>query len=222
MWKTLRQRNFALLWSGGLISIAGDWVLLIGLPIYVLILTQSVLATSIMLIAARLPNLLFGLVAGVFVDRWNRQRIMVVCHILFAIWLLPLLLVTSADRVWIAYVVMFVESSIEQFFVPADNALVPTLVSKDHLVAANSLNSLSSNLARLVGPALGGLVAGLFGLSGIVLVDAASFVVAGALIACIRMPPGQPVPAQEQPTGTSWRAIWSEWVEGMRSEEHTS
>src|SRR5579872_2894603 len=171
MFATLRQRNFALLWSGGLISLAGDWVLMIGLPIYVLILTHSVLATSLMMIAARLPNLLFGVVAGVFVDRWNRQRIMVVGDVLSALWLLPLLFVTSADRVWLVYIVAFVESSIEQFFVPAENAMVPNLVSKEQLVAANSLSALSSNLARLIGPALGGVVAGFFGLPGIVIVE---------------------------------------------------
>ena len=119
MLATLRQRNFALLWTGGLVSLTGDWVLMIGLPIYVLILTHSVLATGVMLIAGRLPTLLFGAVAGVFVDRWNRKRIMVVSDMLSALWLLPLLFIASVDHVWIAYVVAFVESSIEQFFAPA-------------------------------------------------------------------------------------------------------
>jgi len=216
MFATLRQRNFALLWSGGLISLAGDWVLMIGLPIYVLILTHSVLATSLMMIAARLPNLLFGVVAGVFVDRWNRQRIMVVGDVLSALWLLPLLFVTSADRVWLVYIVAFVESSIEQFFVPAENALVPNLVSKEQLVAANSLSALSSNLARLIGPALGGVVAGFFGLPGIVIVDAVSFALAGLLIAFIRVPTSQPTQVKAEIPGISLRAIWREWVDGLR------
>ncbi|HLW01185.1 MAG TPA: MFS transporter [Ktedonobacterales bacterium] len=216
MFATLRQRNFALLWSGGLISLTGDWVLMIGLPIYVLLLTHSVLATSVMMIAARLPNLLFGVFAGVFVDRWNRQRIMVVGDALSALWLLPLLFVTTADRVWLVYIVAFVESSIEQFFVPAENALVPNLVSQDQLVAANSLSALSNNLARLVGPALGGLVAGFFGLPGIILVDAASFAIAGLLIAFIRVPTSQQISARAEITGISWRAIMREWLDGLR------
>jgi MFS family permease len=216
MFATLRQRNFALLWSGGLISLAGDWVLLVGLPIYVLLLTHSVLATSAMMMAARIPNLLFGMVAGVLVDRWNRQRIMVVGDVLSALWLLPLLFVTEASRVWLVYIVAFVESSIEQFFVPAENALVPNLVSQEHLVAANSLSALSNNMARLVGPALGGVVAGFSGLPGIVLVDAASFALAGLLLAFIRKPAGQPVPAKTGQPAISWRAIWREWLDGLR------
>ncbi|HEV7129126.1 MAG TPA: hypothetical protein VGN32_16970, partial [Ktedonobacterales bacterium] len=67
---TLRNRNFTLLWAGGLISRAGDWVLNIGLPIYVYLLTHSVLATSLTLLASTVPNILLGSVAGVFVDRW--------------------------------------------------------------------------------------------------------------------------------------------------------
>src|SRR5919199_6400095 len=112
MLQVLRQRNFLLLWTAGLISMAGDWVLLTALPIYVYTLTRSPLATSIMFVSELLPSLLLGSVAGVFVDRWPRKRIMLVSNILLAIPLLPLLLVRSADLVWIVYIVGFVQSTI--------------------------------------------------------------------------------------------------------------
>ena len=215
MLATLRRRDFALLWTGGLISVTGDWVLSIGLPIYVLILSHSVLATSIILISGRIPSLLLGPLAGVFVDRWNRKRIMVVGTMLSALALLPLLLVTTDDRIWIVNVVAFVEACIEQFFVPAQNALVPNLVSKEQLVAANSLLSLGSNLARLVGPALGGLVAGLLGLPGVVVIDAASFLLSGLLLATIS---AGTVPAGERSESlrAAWSAFWREWRDGLR------
>src|SRR5579885_2766499 len=216
MLATLRQRNFALLWSGGVISAIGDWVLNIGLPIYVLILTHSVLATGAMLIAVQIPSLLIGPVAGVFVDRWNRQRIMLVCDGLLALWLAPLLFVTSSERIWIVYIVAFIESCIEQFFAPAENALLPHLVSPEHLVAANSLNSLGSNVARLIGPAIGGVIAGLLGLPGIVFSDAASFVIAGLLIACITLKPGLLPTSEKKMTGSAWSAFWREWLDGLR------
>jgi MFS family permease len=216
MLTTLRQRNFALLWSGGLISVTGDWVLTIGLPINVLILTHSVLATSIILIAGRIPSLLFGPLAGVFVDRWNRKHILVVSNALLALWLLPLLLVTEVDRIWIVYGVAFVESTIEQFFAPAQNALLPNLVNTEHLVTANSLLSLSTNLARLVGPALGGLVAGWLGLPGMVCIDAASFVIAGLLIALIVVKPVQAAAPTPKTLGNAWSAFWEEWLAGLR------
>lgn len=216
MLTTLRQRNFALLWFGGLISLIGDWMLLIGLPIYVLILTHSVLATGVIMLVGRIPNLLVGPVAGVLVDRWNRQRVMVVGDALFALWLLPLLLVPSADRVWMVYLVQFVESSIGQFFGPAETALLPTLVSQEQLVSANALKSLGDNMARLIGPALGGVVAGLLGLPGMVLFDAASFLITGLLIAGITVKPAQPLVSGAKTAGTAWGTFWQEWLDGVR------
>ena len=85
MFKTLRNGNFARLWCAGLISQAGDWVLLIGLPIYVYILTRSLLATSITFAAGIIPQIVLGSVAGVFVDRWNRRRTLVVANLLLAV-----------------------------------------------------------------------------------------------------------------------------------------
>ena len=67
MLATLRQRNFALLWFGGLISFAGDWALIIALPVFVYDLTGSTLATGVMFIAQTLPRLLLGPLAGVLV-----------------------------------------------------------------------------------------------------------------------------------------------------------
>ena len=154
MFKALRNGNFARLWTGGLISQAGDWVLLIGLPIYVYILTRSLLATSITFAAGIVPQIALGSVAGVFVDRWNRKWTLVVANLLLAVALLPLALVRTPDHVWIVYVVIFAETCFEQFTVPAQNALLPALVSEEQLVPANALNALSSNLSRLVGPAL--------------------------------------------------------------------
>src|SRR5258706_14364444 len=98
---TLRQRNFALLWLATLISRAGDWVLSVGLPIYVFLLTHSVLATSIMVLAGQAPGILLGSVAGIFVDRWDRQRTLVVVSALLAAGLGPPPLVRGAPPGWV-------------------------------------------------------------------------------------------------------------------------
>jgi len=218
MLATLRQRNFGLLWFGGLISLAGDWMLNVALPIYVYTLTGSALATGGMLIARIIPNLLLGSVAGVFVDRWDRRHTMIVANLLMALALLPLLLVRSVDWLWLVYLVAFVQATIAQFFRPAESALLPQLVGKEQLVAANSLNTLNGNLARLVGPALGGLVAGMAGLPVVVLLDVASFLIAGTCIALIR---GAQTRVQQAhiPTASAvgaWVVVWREWLEGLR------
>ena len=217
MFKALRNGNFARLWTGGLISQAGDWVLLIGLPIYVYILTRSLLATSITFAAGIVPQIALGSVAGVFVDRWNRKWTLVVANLLLAVALLPLALVRTPDHVWIVYVVIFAETCFEQFTVPAQNALLPALVSEEQLVPANALNALSSNLSRLVGPALGGAIAGYFGLTGIVVVDAASFLLAAAIVSGIASSAatGKAAPQSDE-TRHPLANLRREWASGLR------
>jgi len=181
--------------------------------------TRSVLALSITLLASAIPYIVLGTIAGVFVDRWDRKRTMVIANLLLALALLPLLLVRTADRVWIVYLVAFAEACLEQFFTPAQSALLPALVDEAHLVQANSLNSLSSNFARLVGPALGGLIAVAFGLGGIVLADAASFLLAGLLIALITAaskPSAEPVLPLAESEAKVTASLWREWIDGMR------
>jgi predicted MFS family arabinose efflux permease len=138
-----------------------------------------------MFVAKMLPGVLFGSVAGVFVDRWDRRRTMVFANLLMALSMLPLLAVPSTGRVWIVYAVAFAESSVAAFFRPAENSLLPRLVEERHLMVANSLNVLNNNLARLVGPALGGLAVGLLGLGGVALLNAASYLIAAAMISLI-------------------------------------
>lgn len=212
MLATMRNRNFAQLWVAGFISLTGDWMLQIALPIYVFILTGSVLVTTLALVAGLAPVLLLGSLAGVFVDRWNRRTTLVICNLLQAVALLPLLFVRSADTIWIVYAVSAVESTVELFFRPAESALLPRLVDAEHLVSANSLASLNSTLARLIGPVLGGVVAGALHLGGIVAIDAATFLVSAALIALISRAAGAPEP-QERARKTS---IWRELLEGLR------
>lgn len=214
---TLRQRDFFLAWFGGLMSMIGDWVLYIALPIYVYQLTDSTLATSGMFVAELIPALLFGSIAGVFVDRWDRKRTMVISNLLLALTLLPLLAVRSAELVWVAYMVGFVQSSIVQFFRPAENAFLPRLVPEERLLTANSLNALNNNLARLLGPALGGTVMGMFGISAIVLVDAISFLTAALMIVLITTS-GRIEKAAVVTTEVAqraWRKVWREWADGM-------
>src|SRR3954462_7528159 len=113
--RLLRKRNFALVWIGGLISVIGDWVFLIGLPITVYTLTGSALATTVMFAAGTVPSIVFGTVAGVYVDRWDRKRTLVLGNLLLAVSLLPLLAVRDASQIWIVYIVEFVSSTLVQF-----------------------------------------------------------------------------------------------------------
>lgn len=210
----LLRRDFALLWWSGLISITGTWMLGVALPIHVYQLTGSAIATSATLIAATVPGILLGSVAGTFVDRWDRRRTMVIGNLLLAAGLLPLWLVTTADLVWIVYVVAVFQSVIGLLVGPAEHALLPTLVGPDDLLAANFLNSLNNNVARLVGPALGGIVATSSGLGAVAALDMATFVLAALLVGLIRAGRGAAAAKGLAPE-EAWRGLWREWILGL-------
>jgi MFS family permease len=217
----LRRREFGLVWSAGLISMIGDWILWIALPISVFELTGSAFATGLLVACRLAPEIVFGSVAGVFVDRWDRRRVLVAANVVQAIAILPLLLLGSAETVWIAYPVIAVSAVLFSFTDPAESAYLPRLVDASELAEANALNSLNNSLARLVGPATGGLLYLVGGLGTVAVVDALTFFVGAALIAATRTP-GVPEGSgeREDAAGAASHALVQlarEWLDGLRA-----
>jgi MFS family permease len=178
----LRVPAFRRLWLAGLISDTGDWLLLVSLPIFVYGLTDSTLSTAFAFLAGLAPPILLSPLAGFLADRLDRRRLLVGIVLAQAVALLPLLAVRTVEDVPLLYGVIAVQAGLLTLFEPAKSALLPTLVERAHLVSANSLVGLNTNLGRLVGGPLGGLVLAVSGLSAIVAVDAVSFLAAAALI----------------------------------------
>lgn len=197
----------------------GDWILIVGLPVEIYLRTGSTLATGAMAVAFMVPSILLGSVTGVFVDRWNRQHLMVAIDLMLAVAILPLLAV-DALGVWIAYAVLFVMSSLAQLFHPAEGALLPNLLENpdDDLVTANALNGLNNHIPRLIGPALGGIIVAVGGLVAVTIIDAVSFLIAAALIASIRTDRARAErhDSLEHAAATAWRRLIVEWRDGLR------
>ncbi|MFD0558495.1 putative MFS family arabinose efflux permease [Stackebrandtia endophytica] len=185
-WSLMRQRDFALLWWGGLITFLGNWILRVGLPITVLDLTGSTAALAATTAASFLPSLVLGPMVGVFVDRWDRKRVMVIANLAQAAVLSPMLLVDSADKVWILVAVAFASAGISPFTRTAENALLPRLVEQRHLAVANSLNALNNNLARFIGPLIGGTIAVVGGIVGVAAINAATYLISAGLVFLVR------------------------------------
>jgi len=220
MLATLRHRNFALLWLGGLISFVGDWALFIALPVFVYDLTGSTLATGAMFMAQSLPRLLLGSLAGVFVDRWDRRRTMIVANLLSAAVLLLLLLVRTPADLWLLYMVAFVQTTVTLFFSPAESALVPHLVGEDQLLHANTLTALNWELTRLIAPPLGGLAMVWLGFGSVIALDAVSFLLSAGLIALISQPhEAVQLLTQDDPRAAgpnAWLRMWRDLAAGLR------
>jgi len=210
-----RDRNFVLWWLGGRISIMGDYALIVALPFYVYSVSRSALATGLIFMAQMLPPIVLGSVTGVYVDRWNRRRTMIVAELVLAAVLLPLLAVRSGLSVWIVPLVAFAEAAVFQFVPPCSSALIPAIVGRDRLASANALLATGTNLSVLIGPLVGALVLHAFGLSGVVFVDVASYLFAAGMVRLIAIQPDvmpKPGSGDAEETATFWR----EWIEGLR------
>jgi MFS family permease len=219
MTSVLRQRNFALLWMGALVSRVGDFVLLVALPFYVYAVSGSTLATGAMFVVETVPAIVLGSIAGVYVDRWEKRRTLMVCDLGRAATLLALLAARTPQWLWIMYPVACIQSILAQFFTPASGALLPYVVGEEHLMEANSVQGITSSAARLVGPALGGLVLTTLGLAGVVVIDAASFLFSAVAIGLVTVSStrlehrdSRALPAS---VAGQWHALWSEWLSGL-------
>ena len=139
---------------------------------------------------------------------------MIITNVLNAFVLLPLLAVRDESAIWIVYGVVLAQSCLQQFFSPAEQSLVPVLVESQQLVTANALNSQIRDLARLIGAALGGVLAAAGGLTLLALADAATFLIAVVLIAAMHHRHEQPVGTET--AGGAARQLVREWTEGLR------
>jgi MFS family permease len=208
----LRHRDFALLWWGGLVSVAGDWLLVAVLPYVVYVRTGSTIATAGMTVAELLPGILLGSLAGVLVDRWDRQRVLVATNLLQAAVVLALLLVSGTSLLWVVYLVAAAQSALSAFAMPAENSLLPTLVPEEELVPANALNALNNRIGRLSGLPLGPVVYAVGGLGAVAAADALTFLVAAALVSLMSARRVVPEGEALRPPAT----FLAEWRAGLR------
>jgi len=211
--QVLRNGRFLRLWLGQIISATGDYFYFLAMPILINKLTGSTAAIGLaMIFGFALPQLLFGIPAGVLVDRWDRRRVMIVTDLARALLVLGGLFVQSAQTIWILYVVGFSMSIASRLFFPARAALIPALVSDEELLAANGLSQLTETASFLAGPALAGFMIAWFGAGVAFVVDSASFLVSAVAIWSIGAV-AAPVRAASERTV---RALWSELMDGLR------
>jgi predicted MFS family arabinose efflux permease len=194
------SRDFRRVWTAGLVSDAGDWLLFVALPLVVYTLTGSALGTSIAFLLELVPAIVLAPLAARLSSRFDRRRVMVVVSLAQAASLLPLLLVDTRDDLPLLYVVIVAHASLAALFEPAKNSLLPDLVGPDALVSANALIGLNQNLGRLIGGPLGGILLAVGGLDVLVAADATTYLVAAALLATVRAR-SDSVPGREDRSG---------------------
>jgi Na+/melibiose symporter-like transporter len=187
VWRLLAEhRDLRLLLSAALVSQSGDWILLTGLLYHVYALTGSTVAPALTLLASLVPQVVLGPIAGVFADRWDRKQTMILADLLLAAGLLPLLAVHGRGQIWIVILVLAWEGAVQQFFTPAQLALLPRLIPAERLAGANALSGQMADGGRFAGAALGGVIVAIGGVPGVALADAATFLLSALVLGLIR------------------------------------
>ena len=181
----LRIPDYRRLFAGQVVSDIGDGITMLLLLLVINDLSggTAALPVALMAIAEAVPQFTVGLVAGVYVDRWNRRTVMLAADLVRAVLLVAIAISAAAGIVPLLYVLAFATSSASTFFRPARGALLPRIVPKEGLPAANSLAQGSQIIGSVVGAGIAGVVFGTFG-SGAVgfLIDAGTYLVSFAFI----------------------------------------
>lgn len=217
---SLFNRHFVLLWQGQLVSQMGSQAFLVAMMFWTLEATGSASLMGILLMLSALPAVVLGPVAGTFVDRHSRLRIIVVSDLLRGV--VVLLLATTmwasaeatAPVVAALFVAALFNGVVGAVFQPAIAAAIPDLVPPGRVASANSLNQFSAQSSRLLGQALGGVLFRLLGARLLFVVDGISYLLSALSESFIRLPQRAP-----EPTAGLLQAVrtyWSETGIGLR------
>lgn len=213
LFPALSHSAFRWFWGAQIVSLIGTWTQNVGQAWLVLQLTNSPFLLGLVSALQFMPMLLFSLHAGVWIDRLPKRRILVLTQttLMLLAFALAILVGSGQIRYWMLVVMATILGIANTIDVPARQAFVIELVGKEDLTNAIALNSAIFNGARIVGPAIAGMIMGLWGTTWCFLINGLSFVGVILVLAYLPgIPQGQFVrPAQQ-------RAVWAEIKEGLQ------
>jgi MFS family permease len=204
MFRSFRHRDFAVFWSGNLLSNIGTWMQNLALGWLILEMTNSPFLLGLNGFLSMAPTLVFALLGGAIADRLNRRRLMLATQTSMMGLALTLAVLTSSRLISIAEIltISFLTGLATALNHPAYQSLVPDLVEREDLVNAVALNSAQFNISRAVGPTLAGLALGSLGAAVCFYLNSLSFLALIIALLVIK------IPARHLGEGpTVWRAI---------------
>ena len=213
----LRHRNFRLIWIGLLVSFTGSMMQNAALLWHVSLLVSPArkgLALGLVGLVRVVPVVVFSMISGVVADAWDRRRLMLFTQTAATLVALALASIafSGVTGVWLIYVLAALGSAVGAFDLPARNALVPTLVPREHLPNAISLNTIMFQTASVVGPSLGGLLIAATHVGWAYVANAISFAFVIVALRLMRDIPERQPSAPGARDDVSWHAA----LEGLR------
>jgi MFS family permease len=213
----LQHRNYRLLWIGLFVSFSGSMMQNAGLLWHVSLLVppeRKGLALGMVGLVRVFPIVIFSMISGVVADAWDRRKLMLFTQIAATIVasVLAVLSFRGLTQVWPLYALAAIGSAVGAFDLPARGALVPTLVPREHLPNAISLNTIMFQTASVVGPSLGGLMIASSGVGWVYVANAISFGFVIVALLLMRDVPAHPKSITGSRDDISWHAA----MEGLR------
>jgi len=199
VFKAFQYRDFRLLWVGACTSTIGTWMQTVAQSWLVLDISKSARMLGLDAFLGNIPIFLFSLIGGVVADRVSRRRLLMASQWvqLTCAFTLASLLALHVVRIWHILALSFIVGTAQSFGGPAYSALIPTLVQKEDVPNAIALNSIQFNLARVIGPVLGGVTMAKLGATWCFTLNGISFV--AVIISLMLLQSG----FKPQPTGES-------------------
>jgi MFS family permease len=189
------HRNFRLFWTGQTVSLIGTWMQSVGVGWLALELTNSAFMVGVVSAAGSFPVLLLSLYGGVIADRRSKLRIVIVCQALLLVEAAALWWFTWSGLINVRWLLALttVGGVISAFEIPARQAMIVELVSREDLVDAIALNSGGFNLARIVGPSIAAIILGKYGLAWCFGINALSYFAVLGSLSRVKLPAWTPV-----------------------------
>jgi MFS family permease len=197
---SLNQRDFRIFWLGQLVSLIGTWMQRVGQAWLVLELTNSAFKLGLISSLQFTPVLLFAIPGGAIADRLSKRHVLMLTQTVLMLQaaVLTVLVWTGTVRYWHVAILSLVYGLAQSLDMPTRQSFITDLVGKSHVMNAVALNSSMFNSARLVGPAVAGLLIARFGLAQAFLLNTLSFVAVIAALAMLRTQ-GAPHPTGRAP-----------------------
>lgn len=184
-WSVLRNRDYSLLFWGQLISSTGTQMQVVAVAWQVLMLTHNPVALGLIGLVQAIPRLVFSLIGGVFADTFDRRKLLIIIEVTLAATstILALCTIFHIINLLIIYGVVLISASVSAFEFPTRQAMIPSLVKREDMANALSLNSAMMQLTFIIGPTAGGFTIGWLGIANTYWFDVVTyFVVIGSLL----------------------------------------
>ncbi|MFI3330727.1 MAG: MFS transporter [Rikenellaceae bacterium] len=195
---SLKERNFALYFSGQCISLSGSWIQYVAMSWLVYRLTGSIILLSTVALLNQLPHLVLTPFAGVLSDRFNKYKIILLSQILFMsqAFVMAYLTLSGSIQVWHILALSLFTGIIAAMDAPARQAFYATMVPREYMTNAIALNSATINGTRFVGPMLGGILISAVGEGYCFLINAISYIAVIAALLAMRLKPFVKIPTK--------------------------